>query len=109
MLIASPKSTELSFVNNVLISEKSITLSHDNGIVNLAGNLFDVPNGEVYESSSLNYEYQKTKMKLVLTNNNRIENSKLQFVGTTILPANDSPVWKMGMDWIKDIKIGNIK
>ena len=109
MLIASPKSTELSYINNVFISEGSICLSHDNSIVNLSGNLFDVTNDEVYESSSLNFEYQQSKKKLIMTNNNVIQNSKLQCVGTTILPSNDSPVWEMGMDWIKDIKIGNIK
>lgn len=106
MLIASPKSTGLTFENNVFISDKSVCLSNKNGIVSLAGNLFDVPNDEVYVSSSANYDYEKSKTKLELTNNNVIENSKLQFVGTTILPANDSPVWKMGMDWLKDLKIG---
>lgn len=109
MLIASPKSKELAFVNNVFISEKSITLSNFNGIVNFAGNLFDVPDGEVYESASSNYDYQKSKKKLVLSNNNIVENSQLQIVGTALLPTNDSPFWKMGMDWIKEIKIGNVK
>ena len=109
MLVASPKSTELTFENNVFVSEKSVCLSNKNGIVALTGNLFDVPNDEVYVSASPNYDYEKLKTKMVLMNNNKNENSKLKIVGTSILPQNDSPVLKMGMDWIKDLKIGNGK
>ena len=106
MVITLPRCERTTFINNVFVSTTSVSFAHKkNGIAAMGGNLFDVPEGQVYESTFEN-EYKKgSEAKLALGKDNRISNAGIILEGTKVLFEPSSVALKMGIKPLQN-KVG---
>ena len=104
--ITLPKCKRISFENNIFISDVSVRFVHKNGIAHLNGNLFDVPEDQIFESENSRDE---ELIKLSLNRSNRISKSMVEINDSKAVLKKESPAWSMGIKPLDSLQVGLVK